>query len=203
MIKSENPPGGFSSTRVRAPSVDSRSTPWLPLRQMAMQNLVFAAQELILDKYWMCFPDPGRKPVEWSLELLQNAHVLQNHHLELMTKEFALLGHIPVRRTPDSMSLAYVRLLHELLHKAERTGSKDDDLLEGATQYMAIHAYLGEVPDYWMSHPRLDFGRETGEVADRINTRKDFSVIALARAYFGNGEFNALFRDGESNSQKK
>jgi hypothetical protein len=202
MIKSENLSGGFSPARVRAPSVSSRATPWLPQQQMAIQNLVSAAQELILDKYWMCFSDPGKKPVDWSLGLLQNAHVLQSHQLELMTREFALLGHVPVRRATDSMSLAYVRLLHELLHKVEHAGSKDKALLEGATQYMAIHAYLGEVPEFWISHPRLDFSRETGEVAERINSRKDFSVIELARAYLGNGEFTALFR-GESNSKKK
>jgi hypothetical protein len=203
MIKSESPSGSFSPVRLRAPAISSRPTAWLPVRQIALQDLISAAQELILDKYWMCFSGPGKKPADWTTGCLENMHVLQNYQLELLTREFALLGRIAVCRTPDSIALACVRLLHELLHKAEHSGSKDDSLIEGVTQYLAIHAYLGEAPEFWISHPRSDFSRETGMVANRIDSLKEFSVIELARAYFGNGEFNSLFGSGESNSQKK
>ena len=203
MIKSENSSGSFSPVRLRAPAVNSRASAWLPIPQIAVQDLISSAQELLMGKYWMCFSDPGKKPVDWTAGRLENMHVLQTYQLELLTREFALLGWIPVCRTPDSMALAYVRLLHELLHKAERSGSKDDSLIEGATQYLAIHAYLGEVPELWISHKRSDFRLETGMVANRIDSFREFSVIELARAYFGNGAFDSLFGGGESNSQKK
>jgi hypothetical protein len=203
MIKSENSPGIFSPVRLRAPAISSRATAWLPARQIAVQDLISAAKELLLDKYWMCFSDPGKKPVDWTTGCLENMHVLETYQLELLTREFALLGRIPVCRTLDSIALAYVRLLHELLHKAEHSGSKDDSIIEGTTQYLAIHAYLGEVPEFWISHTRSDFSRETGMVANRIDSLKEFSVIELARAYFGNGGFNSLFASGESISQKK
>jgi hypothetical protein len=202
MITFENSARSFSPARVRAPAVGSRPTEWLPVHPLAVQALISAAQELLLEKYWMCFSDPGKKPADWAAACLETMHGLQHYQIELMAREFALLGRIPVCRTPDSMALAYVRLLHELLHKAEHAASKDDSLIEGVTQYLAIHAYLGEVPEFWISHPRSDFGPETGVVANRIDSLKDFGVMELARAYFGNGDFNSLFSRGDSPQKK-
>jgi hypothetical protein len=203
MIKIENSTGSFSPARVRAPAMGSGSILRLPARQTAAQALISAAQELLLDRYWMCLADPGENPFANKIVYLNNMHILQKHSLELITREFMLLGQIPARKTPDSLALAYVSLLHELLHKAERSGSKDDSLIEGATQYLAIYAYLGEAPKLWVSHPHSDFGHQTGMVAHRVDSFKAFTVFALARAYFGNGDFNSLFKSVESKSPRK
>jgi hypothetical protein len=169
---------------------------------MAVRDLLSAAQTLLFDKYWMCFSDPGKMPFHSSIGRLETRHALSNSQLELMAREFALLGRIPARRTPDNMAFSYVRLLHELLHRAERAESKDASTIEGVTQYLAIHAYLGEVPEFWISHPRADFSKETAIVADRIDSAREFSVLKLARAYFVNGDFNTLFSSSTGDHQK-
>jgi len=203
MIIFEDLSGSYSPARIRTPAAGIRSTSALPMYPIIVRDLISAAQELLLDRYWMCFADPGKKPAAWSIGCIENTHILQKSQLQMIAREFSLLRHIPIRKTPDSLTIAYVRLLHELLHKAERTASKNDSIIEGATHYLAIYAYLGEVPESWIMNPASDFSHETSAVARQLDFHKTSSVIALARAYFGNGNFDSLFHSTENNSQKK
>jgi hypothetical protein len=203
MNKPQNASSEMSRVRFRAPCMDARLASSLATWHSAARDLIAAAQQLLFDKYWLFFANPGDNSFAKTFTLGRNFHLLQNHQLELIAKEFQLLGGIPLRRRPAGLAAAYVRLLHELLHWAERSGSKDGQLLEGATQYLAIYAYLDEVPDLWISHARADFSRQTRLVAELVDARGKYTVAGLARAYFGNGDFNTMFRGIEGNTQGK